>query len=72
MRGRVKWPSFPKKRGRRASGRATGWAPRTARGQLIHLVPDIDFDAQRRFRQGTQAAEVIDYFAEHFATRRQE
>ncbi|KAK0346263.1 hypothetical protein LTR94_007390 [Friedmanniomyces endolithicus] len=42
-----------------------------AEGQLIHLVPDIDFEAQRRFRQGTQAAEVIDYFAERFATRRQ-
>ena len=34
--------------------------------QFIHMVPSIDFEAQRRFRQGTQAAEVIDYFATHF------
>ncbi len=34
--------------------------------QFIHLVPSIDFDEQRRFRQGTQAAEVIDYFAANF------
>ena len=31
--------------------------------QIIHLLPSIDFDEQRRFRQGTQAAKVIDYFA---------
>ncbi|OBQ97493.1 hypothetical protein A9K66_03455 [Mesorhizobium sp. AA23] len=31
-------------------------------GQFIHLLPSIDFEEQRRFRQGTQAAEVIDYF----------
>jgi hypothetical protein len=30
------------------------------------MVPFIDFDEQRRFRQDTQAAEVIDYFATHF------
>ncbi|MER9462637.1 hypothetical protein NKI80_22315 [Mesorhizobium sp. M0387] len=29
--------------------------------QFIHLLPSIDFDEQRRFRQGTQAAEMIDY-----------
>lgn len=34
--------------------------------QFIHMVPSIDFEAQRQFRQGTQAAEVIDYFATHF------
>ena len=34
--------------------------------QFIHMVPSIDFEEQRRFRQGTQAAEVIDYFATHF------
>jgi len=34
--------------------------------QFIHLVPSIDFEEQRRFRQGTQAAEVVDYFATHF------
>lgn len=34
--------------------------------QFIHMVPSIDFEEQRQFRQGTQAAEVIDYFATHF------
>lgn len=34
--------------------------------QLIHLIPSIDFDAQKRFRAGTQAAEVIEYFGSHF------
>lgn len=34
--------------------------------QLIHLLPSIDFDEQKRFRQGTQASQVIDYFAENF------
>jgi hypothetical protein len=33
--------------------------------QLIHMLPSIDFDEQKRFRQGTQAAQVIDYFAEN-------
>lgn len=37
-----------------------------AENQLIHLIPSIDFEEQRRFRQGTQAAEVIDYFAANF------
>lgn len=37
--------------------------------QFIHLIPDVDFEGQRRFRQGTQAAEVIDYFAQHFAAK---
>ena len=34
--------------------------------QLIHMLPSTDFDDQRRFRQGTQASQVIDYFAENF------
>lgn len=34
--------------------------------QFIHLVPSIDFDAQRKFRAGTQADEVIDYFGKNF------
>lgn len=34
--------------------------------QLIHMLPSIDFEEQKRFRQGTQAARVIDYFAENF------
>ena len=37
-----------------------------ADNQLIHLIPSIDFEEQRRFRQGTQAAEVIDYFSANF------
>lgn len=34
--------------------------------QLIHLLPSTDFAEQKRFRQGTQAAQVIDYFAANF------
>ncbi len=34
--------------------------------QLIYLLPSIDFENDRRFRQGTNAAQVIDYFAMHF------
>ncbi|MDF1481905.1 hypothetical protein [Extensimonas sp. H3M7-6] len=26
----------------------------------------MDFDEQKQLREGTQAAETIDYFAEHF------
>lgn len=37
--------------------------------QFIHLLPSIDFDEQKRFRQGTQATEMIDYFAKHFAAK---
>ncbi|MBF0094875.1 MAG: DUF3800 domain-containing protein [Alphaproteobacteria bacterium] len=37
-----------------------------ADNQLIHLIPSTDFEEQKRFRQGTQAAEVIDYFSENF------
>ncbi|WP_186128266.1 DUF3800 domain-containing protein [Burkholderia gladioli] len=36
--------------------------------QFIHLVPSIDFAEQKRFRQGTQAGQMIDYFAKHFGT----
>ena len=35
--------------------------------QLICLAPDLDFEAQRRFREGSQSSELIDYFAENFA-----
>ena len=31
--------------------------------QFIHLIPSLDFEEQRRFRQGTQASELIDYFS---------
>lgn len=34
-----------------------------ANEQLIHMLPSIDFEEQRRFRQGTQANEMIDFFA---------
>jgi len=37
-----------------------------AEDQLIHLLPSVDFEAQKRFRSGTQADEVIDYFGHHF------
>lgn len=37
--------------------------------QLIHMLPDLYFEAQKAFRRGTQAAEVIDYFAANFASR---
>lgn len=34
--------------------------------QFIHLIPSIDFEAQRKFCAGTQADQVIDYFARYF------
>lgn len=34
--------------------------------QLIHMLPSMDFEAQKRFRAGTQADEVIEYFGRHF------
>jgi hypothetical protein len=37
-----------------------------ADNQFIHLIPSIDFEEQQRFRQGTQAADVIDYFSANF------
>jgi hypothetical protein len=37
--------------------------------QLIHMLPDIDFEAQKEFRRGTQASEVIDYVAANFASK---
>jgi hypothetical protein len=39
--------------------------------QFIHLVPSTDFEEQRRFRQGTQAADLIDYFAANFSIPRE-
>lgn len=38
--------------------------------QFIHLIPSLDFEEQRRFRQGTQASELIDYFSANFAEPR--
>lgn len=37
--------------------------------QLIHMLPDLDFEAQKEFRKGTQASEVIDYFAANFTSK---
>lgn len=37
--------------------------------QLIHMLPDLDFEAQKEFRKGTQASEVIEYFAVNFASK---
>jgi hypothetical protein len=37
-----------------------------ADNQFIHMIPSIDFEEQRRFRQGTEAADVIDYFSANF------
>ncbi|MCD0260596.1 DUF3800 domain-containing protein [Xanthomonas melonis] len=34
--------------------------------QLIHMLPSIDFEEQKRFRQGTRAGQLIDYFAKNF------
>lgn len=44
--------------------------PLYADDQFIHLIPSVDFEAQKAFRKGTQAAEVIDYFAANFASDR--
>ena len=37
--------------------------------QLMCLAPDLDFKAQRRFREGSESSELIDYFAKYFARR---
>lgn len=34
--------------------------------QFIHLIPSLDFEEQKKFREGSQAAEAIDYFSKHF------
>jgi len=36
--------------------------------QIIHMLPSLDFEAEKAFRKGTQAAEVIDYFAANFGS----
>ncbi|MGY3301786.1 hypothetical protein ACVK1X_001064 [Pseudomonas sp. PvR086] len=38
--------------------------------QLIHMLPSLDLEEQREFRKGTQAAALIDYFAENFSSPR--
>ncbi|ALN83698.1 hypothetical protein LC55x_0393 [Lysobacter capsici] len=37
-----------------------------AEDQLIHYLPSNDFTEQKRLRSGSQASEMIDYFARHF------
>jgi hypothetical protein len=44
--------------------------PLYAEDQFIHLIPSVDFEEQKRFRRGTQAAEVVDYFATNFGSDR--
>lgn len=34
--------------------------------QIIHMLPSLHFEEQKKFREGTQAEEVIDYFSTHF------
>lgn len=38
--------------------------------QIIHMLPSLDLEGQREFRKGTQAAALIDYFAENFSSSR--
>ena len=40
-----------------------------AEDQFIHMVPSLDFEQQKRFRQGTQASEMIEYFAKNFGAK---
>ena len=37
--------------------------------QIIHHLPNLDFQADKAFREGTQASEVIDYFAANFGSK---
>jgi hypothetical protein len=34
--------------------------------QFIRMIPSVDFEEQRQFRQGTQAADLIDYYSTNF------
>ena len=54
-----------KLRGRQAGGlKPDALLKLYADEQIIHMFPSLDFDEQRRFRKGTQAAEIIDYFSQ--------
>ncbi|MGQ0428432.1 MAG: DUF3800 domain-containing protein [Gammaproteobacteria bacterium] len=33
--------------------------------QIIHLMPSLDFEEEKKFREGSQAAEAIEYFSKH-------
>ncbi|KAB2684400.1 DUF3800 domain-containing protein [Brucella tritici] len=35
-------------------------------GQIIHMLPSIEFEEQKRFRRGSQSSQMIDYFARVF------
>lgn len=37
-----------------------------AEDQIIHYLPLLDFQAQRRFQEGSQSREMIDYITRHF------
>jgi hypothetical protein len=37
-----------------------------ADNQIIHLLPSLNFTEQKKFRKGTQASQIIDYFAINF------
>ncbi|MCR9073678.1 MAG: hypothetical protein NXI18_18490 [Alphaproteobacteria bacterium] len=37
-----------------------------AENQFIHLIPSTDFEEQKRFRQGSQATALIEYYADKF------
>lgn len=37
-----------------------------AEDQLIHMLPSRDFEGQKKFRMGTQANELIEYFSKNF------
>lgn len=36
-----------------------------AENQFIHMIPSLDFEEQKRFRRGSQAGDMIDYFAKN-------
>lgn len=41
-----------------------------AEDQIIRLLPSTDIEEQRRFRAGTQGAEIVDYFAANFGVQK--
>lgn len=55
--------------------RASGLNPESvlslfADDQFIHMIPNIDFEAEKEFRKGSQGNELIDYFAANFVPDR--
>lgn len=43
--------------------------PLFAENQFIHLLPDIDFEASKQFRSGTESSSLIDYMAANFGSK---